>query len=185
MPFSFFTFFHVLLVPFSYHCMYLLIWLFRLSRSFMFYWFHFFYHCMYLHICLFRFSRSFMFYWFHFLITVCTFLYGFFVYHVLSCSIGSIFLSLYVPSYMAFSFITFFHVLLVPIFYHCMYGCMFCMLLFNFVNYVFFLSFLCILIVMYVLFCIFFFHRANWHSSATLPEVFPFFFLVCKANARV
>jgi len=29
------------------------------------------------------------------------------------------------------------------------------------------------------------FHRANWHSSATLTEVFPCFFLSCKANARV
>jgi hypothetical protein len=28
-------------------------------------------------------------------------------------------------------------------------------------------------------------HRANWHSSATLTEVFPCFFLRCKANARV
>ena len=27
--------------------------------------------------------------------------------------------------------------------------------------------------VMCVLFCIFSFHRANWHSSATLTEVFP------------
>ena len=44
---------------------------------------------------------------------------------------------------------------------------------------------LCILIVVYVLFCIFCFHRANWHSSATLTEVFPWFFLSCKANARV
>ena len=38
---------------------------------------------------------------------------------------------------------------------------------------------------MYVLFCIFCFHRANWHSSATLTEVFPCFSLSCKANARV
>jgi len=44
---------------------------------------------------------------------------------------------------------------------------------------------LCILIVMYALFCIFCFHRANWHSSATLTEVFPCFFISCKANARV
>ena len=57
-------------------------------------------------------------------------------------------------------------------------------LLFNFVCYVLLLC-LCILIVMYVLFCILCFHRFNWHSSATLIEVFPCFFLSCKANARV
>ena len=28
-------------------------------------------------------------------------------------------------------------------------------------------------------------HRASWHSSATLTEVFLCFFLSCKANARV
>jgi hypothetical protein len=28
-------------------------------------------------------------------------------------------------------------------------------------------------------------HRASWHSSATLTEVFPCFFLSCKANAKV
>jgi len=38
---------------------------------------------------------------------------------------------------------------------------------------------------MYVLFCTFIFHRANWHSSTTLTEVFPCFFLSCKANARL
>ena len=59
---------------------------------------------------------------------------------------------------MALSFITFFHVLLVPFLYHCMYGCVLCMLLFNFVNYVFLLLCLCILIVVFVLFCIFCFH---------------------------
>jgi hypothetical protein len=34
----------------------------------------------------------------------------------------------------------------------------------------------------YALFCVLF---ANWHSPATLTEVFPRFFLSCKANARV
>ena len=59
-----------------------------------------------------------------------------------------------------------------------------CLLLFNFVSYVFLLC-LCILIVMNVLFCILCFQRANWHSSATLTEVFRCFFLSCTANARV
>ena len=84
---------------------------------------------------------------------------------------------------------------------------MLCKILFNFVNYVFLLLWLfilivmfmysycyvyvflllclCILIVMCALFCIFCFHHANWHSSATLTEVFLCFFLSCKANARV
>jgi len=62
---------------------------------------------------------------------------------------------------------------------------MFCTLLFNFVCYVFLLLYLCILIAMYVLFCTFCFQRANWHSSATLTEVFPRIILICKANARV
>ena len=70
-------------------------------------------------------------------------------------------------------------------FYHCIYGCLFCTLLFNFVSYVLLLLCLCVLTVMYVLFCIFCFHRANWHSSATRTEVFQCFFLSCKANARV
>jgi hypothetical protein len=28
-------------------------------------------------------------------------------------------------------------------------------------------------------------HHASWHSSATLTEVFPCFFLSCKANSKV
>jgi hypothetical protein len=89
-----------------------------------------------------------------------------------------------IAPYMAFSFITFLDVLLV-LFYHCVYGCTFCVFLFNSVSYVFLLLCLCTLIIMYVLFCIFCFHRANWHSSSSLTEVFPCFFLSCKANARV
>ena len=50
-------------------------------------------------------------------------------------------------------------------FYHFVYGCMFCILLFNSVSYVFLLLCLCILIDKYALFCILF---ANWHSPATL-----------------
>jgi len=35
-------------------------------------------------------------------------------------------------------------------------------------------------------YCMFMYlHRASWHSSATLTEVSPCFFLSCKANARV
>ena len=65
-------------------------------------------------------------------------------------------------------------------FYHCVYGCMFCMLLFNSISYIFLLLCFCNLIVMYALFCIFSFHSANWHSSATQTEVFPCFSSVLR-----
>jgi len=48
------------------------------------------------------------------------------------------------------------------------------MLAFNFIIYVFLLLCFYVLIIMYF-FCIFCFHRANWHSSATLSEGFPLF----------
>jgi hypothetical protein len=62
------------------------------------------------------------------------------------------------------------------------YDCMFCIFLLNSISYIFLLLCLCILIDMYALFCIFF---ANWHSPATLTQVFLCFFLSCKANVRV
>jgi hypothetical protein len=59
------------------------------------------------------------------------------------------------------------------------------MLLFNFVSYVLLLLCLCILIVMNFLLRIVCFRRANWHSLATLTNVFLRLFLSCKENARV
>jgi hypothetical protein len=55
-------------------------------------------------------------------------------------------------------------------------------ILFNSVSYLFLLLSLCILIDKYALSCILF---ANWHSPATLTEVYPCFFFSCKTNARV
>ena len=38
----------------------------------------------------------------------------------------------------------------------------------------------------YVSYCMFMYlHRPSWHSSTTLTEVFPCFFLSCKTNASV
>jgi hypothetical protein len=60
--------------------------------------------------------------------------------------------------------------------YQCIYGCI-CVSYCN----------LCTFIVMSTYsYCMFMYlHRASWHSSATMTEVFPCFFLSCKPNARV
>jgi len=50
----------------------------------------------------------------------------------------SVYSHMNIAVYMAFLFIIFLHVLLILFFYHCIYGCMFYMLLFNFVSYVFY-----------------------------------------------
>jgi hypothetical protein len=48
------------------------------------------------------------------------------------------------------------------------------------------LSYVYVFILCLCIHCMFtYLHRASWHSSATLTEVFPCFFLSCKANARV
>jgi len=44
---------------------------------------------------------------------------------------------------------------------------------------------LCLRILIVCSFIFLYLHRASWHSSATLTEVFLCFFLSCKANARV
>jgi hypothetical protein len=59
------------------------------------------------------------------------------------------------------------------LFYRFVYGCMFCILLLDSLSYVFVLLCLCIVTDKYALFCIL---LANWHSPATLTEVFPCFF---------
>jgi hypothetical protein len=82
-------------------------------------------------------------------------------------------------AFMAFSFIIFLHGRLF-LFYHCIWFYVLYNFVFNSQSYVFLLLCLCIPIVMYALFCMFCFHRINWHSSATLTEVFRAFSSVVK-----
>jgi hypothetical protein len=70
-------------------------------------------------------------------------------------------------------------------FFYRIYGYIFCILLIKSVGCVSLLLCLCILVVVYALFFVFCFHHANWHSPATLTEVFPCFLLSCKAHVRV
>jgi len=80
--------------------------------------------------------------------------------------------------FMAFSFIISLRLLLVLFLNHCVYCCMFCVLLFNSVRYVFLL--LCVLCSVYSVFVV-------PAGTLRLPWLrgFPCFFLSCKANARV
>ena len=56
-----------------------------------------------------------------------------------------------------------------------------------YVSYCTFMFYCMFMFELYVMsYCMFMYlHRASWHSSATLTEGFPCFFLSCKANARV
>jgi hypothetical protein len=79
------------------------------------------------------------------------------------------------------------------LFYHCVYGCKFCILLFNSVSYVFLLLCLCIVIVMFM-YCYCYVCSVPYilFSSCQLGilrlpwlRFLPCFFLTCKANVRV
>jgi len=70
---------------------------------------------------------------------------------------------------MVFSFIKFFHVILVPFFIIVyMVVCFVCFCLILLIMYFYCCVYVFLLLCM---FCIFCFHRANWHSSVTLTEV--------------
>jgi hypothetical protein len=76
-------------------------------------------------------------------------------------------------AFMVLLFIIFLRVLF---FNHCIFFVHFCLILYVMYSH-------CCVYVFSVLYILF--HRANWHSSATLTEVSPCFFLSCKTNARL
>jgi len=78
-------------------------------------------------------------------------------------------------AYMAVSFITFFYILLVPFFYHCIYGCMFCMLLLILQNYVLYCY-----VYVFLLLCMLCYerlwrfhdtHQINWIFQIYIQEI--------------
>ena len=79
---------------------------------------------------------------------------------------------------------TLFHIFLfhfLSFYYCCMFLCAFVLvcklcICICFVLYSLFCTVCSVQSVLYILFCTICFHRANWHSSATLTEVFPCFF---------
>jgi hypothetical protein len=74
----------------------------------------------------------------------------------------------------------YYHILSYSLFSICFINAYMVVLLFNTLIYVFF-----IVMSMYFYSMFMYLYRASWHSSATLIEVFPCFFLSCKANTRV
>jgi len=60
-----------------------------------------------------------------------------------------------------------------------------CTIHYRYVRIIWILQLFVVILQEYHIFCVSFFRRAKWHSSVTLTEVFPCFFVSCKANARV